>query len=193
MVADEDLQVVDLAVIGAIGGVGGHGFGFLPHGLEIVFHHAAAVAAGAEEGRAGDTVFRVRRGEDERVAELVERDLLLHRVGELAGDFRAGEIPLHFHAADALEDFFLGRDELGLLVAEVETVAQAQAGDAVLAVERRQGDVFAEGKLGEHDGQIDVVGPVEDSRAVGKGKRIGREQAAAADESWKCRPLSASR
>jgi hypothetical protein len=81
----------------------------------------------------------VGRRDHEDVAELVERDLLLHRVGELAADLAAREGPLDLHAAEVLDDLLLGRDEVGLLVAEEEAVAQAEAGDAVLAVEGREG------------------------------------------------------
>src|SRR5438270_491532 len=148
MIPHQRLEVVNLAVVRAIGRIGADHFGLLPHALKIILHDAATMALRSERERAGYMVFRMRRRDRERVAEFVERDLLLDGVGELAADFAAGERPLHLHAAEILHELFLRRDELGLIVAEIETVAQTEAGYAVLAVERGQGDVLAERQLG---------------------------------------------
>ena len=89
-------------------------------------------------------------------------------------------VPLLVRVADIVPE--LGVDQLGLLVAEIETVAQAEAGDALLAVEGGQGDVLAEGELGEHDRHVDVVRPVEDAGAVRERQGVGGELGAGADE-----------
>ena len=73
---------------------------------------------------------------------------MLDRVGEFAADLIAAKRPLNLHAAEAFNEFFLGGNQFGLLIAEVETVAETKARDAVLAIERRKGDVLAEGELG---------------------------------------------
>ena len=44
VVAHEVLQVMDLPVVGAVGGIGRDDLGFLPGGLEVVLRDAAAVA-----------------------------------------------------------------------------------------------------------------------------------------------------
>ena len=182
MVAAEKLQVVDPAVVGAIGGVAAHHLRFLPGGLKVVFVHGAAVALRAEHGRIAEAVARVRRADAEHVAELVERHLLLDRVGELAADLGAGEGPLHLHVAETAHQLLVGVDQLGLLIPEIEAVAQAKAGHAALAVEGRDGDLPAEGQLGQHDRQVMIVGPVENPGAVREGQRVGGERAAGAHQ-----------
>ena len=170
VVADEHLHVVNLAVIGAVRRVGGDGFGFLPVGVEIVLQYGAAVAERPERGRIALPVTRVWGADDNRHPEFVERDLILDRVRELGADLAAREGPLHFHAADIADDFFLGVDELGLLVTEVEGIFQAQTGDAFLAVEGRERDVLAEREFGNHDGQIKILGQSKMPGLCGKGR-----------------------
>ena len=182
MVAHQVLQVVNLAVVGAVGRVGADDLGLLPGALEIILGDGAAVAEGAEGKGAVDMVLGVRGGDGEDVAELVQRDLLLHGVGELAADLAACEVPLDLHAAEVLDEFLPDVDELRLLVAEVETVAEAEAGDAVLAVEGRDGDLVAEGEFGQHDRQVDIVRPVEHARAVREGQGVAGERGTRADE-----------
>src|SRR4051812_29093147 len=87
MIADERLQIVNLAVVRAIRGIGADDFGLLPDALEIILRDAAPMTLRPERERAGDVVFRMRRGDRERVAEFVQRDLLLDGVGEFAADF----------------------------------------------------------------------------------------------------------
>src|SRR5579859_4950839 len=48
MVAHEELQVVNFAVVRAIRGIGGDHVGLLPRGLEVVFQDAATMAGRAE-------------------------------------------------------------------------------------------------------------------------------------------------
>ena len=59
MVAHQILQIVDLAVICAVGWVGADDLGLLPGALEIVLHDGATLALGAEGEGAVDMVFRV--------------------------------------------------------------------------------------------------------------------------------------
>ena len=173
VVAHEVLQVMDLAVVGAVGRVVGDDLGVLPDALEVVFLHGAAVAFSPKCDGAADMVLRVRRGNGQHVAELGQLDLLLHRVGELSADLGAGEIPLNFHRAETLEDFLLGVDQVGLLIAEVEAVALAETGDAVFPVEGRKRDLldttYIEGELGDHHRHVNVVGPIEYTGAVREG------------------------
>ena len=42
--------------------------------------------------------------------------------------------------------------------------------------------MFAEGELGQHDRQVDIVRPVKHAGRVGEGQRIARKVTAAADE-----------
>ena len=139
---------MDLAVVRAVGRIGTHHFGLLPDRLEIILRDAATLAERAEGEGAGDAVFRVRRSDRERVAEFVERDLLFDRVGEFAANLIAAKRPLNLHATEALDEFFLRGNQFGLFVAEVETVAETKARDAVFAIERGKRDVLAERELG---------------------------------------------
>ena len=182
VIAHEVLQIVNLAVVGTVGRVGADDLGFLPGALEVILGDGAAVAEGAEGKGAVDVVFGVRGRDGEDVAEFVQRDLLLHGVGEFAADLAAGEVPLDLHAAEVLDKLLPDVDELRLLVAEIEAVAQAEAGDAVLAIEGGNRDLVAERQLGEHDRQVDIVRPVEHAGAVGEGEGVARERGARADE-----------
>ena len=169
VIAQEGLEVVDFAEVGAVGRVFGDDLDLLPDALEIIFLHGAAVAVFADGRHTGDAVARVGGGDGDLVAELIEGDLLFDGVGVFDGDLRAGEGPLHLYGAEAFLDFFLGVDQFGLLVAEEEAVAQPEAGDTAAAVEGGQGNLFAEGELGGEDRRVDVIGPVEDSRRVREG------------------------
>ena len=161
---------MDLAVIGAVRWIGADDFGFLPSALEIVLLDGAAVAERSEGEGPRDVVFRVRCGDCDHVAEFVERDLLFHRVGEFTADLRAGEIPLHLHGAEIFNDLFFRVDQFGLFVAEIETVAQTEASDAVFAVEGRDCDLFAEGEFGNHDRGVNIVRPIENAGAMREGQ-----------------------
>src|SRR5687768_18375209 len=61
VVADEILEIVDLAVVRAVGRIGAHDFGLLPVRLEVVLRHAATMTLRPERERAGNVVLRVRR------------------------------------------------------------------------------------------------------------------------------------
>lgn len=182
VVADQGLEVVDFAVVGAVFGVVADDLSFLPDALEVVLLHGAAVALGAEGEGAGDVVFGVGGGDGEHVAEAGQGDRLAHGVGEFAADGGAGEVPLDFDRTDALEDFLVGGDEVGLFVAEEEAISEAEAGDAVTAVEGGEGDLVVEGEFGDHDRGVFVIGPVEDAGAVREGEGVAGEVVARADE-----------
>ena len=135
-----------------------------------------------ERQRARDVVLRVRRRDREAVAELVERDLLAHGIGEFDANLVAGEGPLDLHAAETLHELLLEVDQLGLFVAEIETVAEAEPRDAVLAVERWQGHLITERQLREHDRGVDIVRPVEDAGTVRERQRVAGNGRTGADQ-----------
>eukprot|EP01136_Pigoraptor_vietnamica_P032461 Opistho-1_new@94331 len=182
MIAGEHLDIVQLAVIGPVDRVGADHLGLRPVGVEIVLQHRAAMAQRPEGRRGGHAVVRVRGADDQGQAELVELHLVFDRVGELGRDLAAGERPLDLHAAEALDDLLLGVDQLGLFVAEVERILEAEAGDALLAVEGREGDILAEGELRGHHGQVEIIRPVEDAGAVREREVVRRAVGAGADE-----------
>ena len=122
------------------------------------------------------------RRDRETIAKLVERHLLFDGVGEFTANFISRKRPLHLHAAEAFDEFLLEIDQFRLLVTEVKAVTKAETGDAVFTVESRQRHLFAERQFGQHDRRVDVVWPVEDSRAMREREGIAGEPATRTDE-----------
>ena len=89
MIALKDLQVVHVAVVGAVVRIFGYNLEFLPFCLKIILHHVGAMAFFAKCERGGDTIATVRRGDREDVAHAIELYLLFHSKAVLAGDSAA--------------------------------------------------------------------------------------------------------
>ncbi len=125
------------------------------------------------EGEGGaDAVAAVRGGDGDDVAHAVELHLLLDAEAELAVDLAAEEGPGDLATAEPVDEFLVLGDEFGLVVGELEGVAQADFGGAVFAVEGGDDDFVAEGQLGLHDRQVGVDRPVEDAGRVGEGEVV---------------------
>ena len=116
MIALEDLQVVHLAVVGAVGGVGSDGLEVFPACLKVVFDDVGTMAFRAEGGCRSDAVAGMGRGNREDVAHAVELSLLLHGEAEFTGDLVSGKIPLNFATPEAIDEFLVAGNELGLVV-----------------------------------------------------------------------------
>src|SRR5205823_5930663 len=130
--------------------------GVLPSGLEIVFLHGATMTLGAKCQRTRDAILGVRSGDRDHIAEFIQCDLLLYGIGEFATDLGARKTPLDLNGANVLNDFLFSIDQFRLFVAEIETIAQAETGNAVLSVERRNCDVVAKREFGKEDRRVDI-------------------------------------
>jgi len=182
VIAFQGLQVVQVAVVAAIGAVVGDHFGILPGSLEVVFLHLAAKAFLSQHRRRVDAVLGVRRSDCQHVAESIEGYLILNGVNELAGDLVASEGPANLARTNVGNDIFVGIDQVGLLVSEVEGALESESGRALLAIECGNELLAVNGQFRQHDRQVLVVRPIENAGRVREGQAIRSRYAAAGNE-----------
>ena len=145
VVALQDLQVVHIAVVGAVFWIVGDGFQWFPLRLKVVFQNIGALPLGAKRKGCPDAVAAVGGTDCENIAHAVEGDLLLYAEAILAADLALEEGPGDFTATEPVHKGFVGSDKFGLVVFENEGVAETDAGGAVFPVEGWDDNFVAEG------------------------------------------------
>ena len=171
MIPLENLQVVDVSKTGSVAWVIGDLLGLCPGGDKVIFDYDGSLALGSQLKGFRESLSGVRCGDRDDIPHAIHRDLLVYRKEEFAGDGVAIKCPVDF-AVPEVEHFLLCCDEIGLLVAEVERFTKAEPGYTVFPIIGRNDFVFTKGEFRQHDRQVAIGRPIENSRAMRKCQNV---------------------